>query len=56
MSDQPEAGFHSLPIDEPQPMGHSRFVTRAEFAGMSEAAPDVSLAAFRSDQDAIVEG
>ncbi|MFC1420237.1 type II toxin-antitoxin system Phd/YefM family antitoxin [Streptacidiphilus cavernicola] len=29
-----------------------RFVPRAEFAAMSRSAPDISLEAFRSDQDA----
>jgi antitoxin (DNA-binding transcriptional repressor) of toxin-antitoxin stability system len=32
-----------------------RFVPRAEFAGMSKAAPEISIAAFRADQDAAVE-
>ncbi|GHJ28254.1 hypothetical protein TPA0910_26870 [Streptomyces hygroscopicus subsp. sporocinereus] len=32
-----------------------RFVPRAEFAAMSRTAPDLSLDAFRDDQDAIVE-
>jgi prevent-host-death family protein len=29
-----------------------RFVPRAEFAAMSRSAPDISLEAFRADQDA----
>ena len=29
-----------------------RFVPRAEFAAMSRSAPDISLEAFREDQDA----
>ncbi|WP_329567760.1 type II toxin-antitoxin system Phd/YefM family antitoxin [Kitasatospora sp. NBC_01266] len=29
-----------------------RFVPRAEFAAMSRSAPDISLEAFRTDQDA----
>ncbi|MGY0067395.1 type II toxin-antitoxin system Phd/YefM family antitoxin [Streptomyces sp. QTS137] len=32
-----------------------RFVARAEFAAMSRTAPDISLDAFRDDQDAVVE-
>ncbi|MGW2326505.1 type II toxin-antitoxin system prevent-host-death family antitoxin [Streptomyces sp. NPDC001700] len=32
-----------------------RFVPRGEFAAMSRMAPDVSLDAFRSDQDATAE-
>ncbi|MGW2519268.1 type II toxin-antitoxin system prevent-host-death family antitoxin [Streptomyces sp. NPDC001617] len=32
-----------------------RFVPRAEFAAMSRTAPDISLDAFRDDQDAVVE-
>ncbi|TPQ15805.1 type II toxin-antitoxin system prevent-host-death family antitoxin [Streptomyces sporangiiformans] len=32
-----------------------RFVPRAEFATMSRTAPDISLDAFRDDQDAVVE-
>lgn len=32
-----------------------RFVPRGEFAAMSKAAPDVSLAAFRSDQEATAD-
>ncbi|MFD8261690.1 type II toxin-antitoxin system Phd/YefM family antitoxin [Streptomyces griseoluteus] len=32
-----------------------RFVPRAEFAAMSRTAPDISLDAFRDDQDALVE-
>ncbi|MER5222564.1 prevent-host-death protein [Streptomyces flaveus] len=32
-----------------------RFVPRAEFAAMSRSAPDISLDAFRDDQDAVVE-
>ncbi|MFH0244609.1 prevent-host-death protein [Streptomyces sp. HK10] len=32
-----------------------RFVTRAEFAAMSRTAPDVSLKAFRADQDRTAE-
>ncbi|MGW3120124.1 prevent-host-death protein [Streptomyces sp. NPDC001107] len=32
-----------------------RFVPRAEFAAVSRTAPDVSLDAFRDDQDAVVE-
>ncbi|MET8943889.1 type II toxin-antitoxin system prevent-host-death family antitoxin [Streptomyces sp. NPDC004542] len=32
-----------------------RFVPRAEFAAMSRTAPDISLGAFRDDQDAAVE-
>ncbi|MFE7854096.1 type II toxin-antitoxin system Phd/YefM family antitoxin [Streptomyces sp. NPDC057403] len=32
-----------------------RFVPRAEFAVMSRTAPDISLDAFRDDQDALVE-
>lgn len=32
-----------------------RFVPRAEFAAMSRSAPDISLDAFRSDQDATAE-
>ncbi|WP_175548048.1 type II toxin-antitoxin system Phd/YefM family antitoxin [Saccharopolyspora flava] len=32
-----------------------RFVSRSEFAAMSRAAPDVSLEAFRADQDTIAE-
>ncbi|MGW6454424.1 type II toxin-antitoxin system Phd/YefM family antitoxin [Streptomyces sp. NPDC055078] len=32
-----------------------RFVPRAEFAAMSRTAPDISLGAFRDDQDAVVE-
>jgi antitoxin (DNA-binding transcriptional repressor) of toxin-antitoxin stability system len=32
-----------------------RFVPRAEFAAMSRTAPDISLDAFRDDQDAVVD-
>ncbi|MBB5794839.1 type II toxin-antitoxin system Phd/YefM family antitoxin [Streptomyces caelestis] len=32
-----------------------RFVPRAEFAAMSRTAPDISLDAFRDDQDTVVE-
>jgi antitoxin (DNA-binding transcriptional repressor) of toxin-antitoxin stability system len=32
-----------------------RFVPRAEFAAMSRTAPDISLDAFREDQDIVVE-
>ncbi|PPS74606.1 MULTISPECIES: prevent-host-death protein [Streptomyces] len=32
-----------------------RFVPRAEFAAMSRTAPDISLDAFRDDQDIVVE-
>lgn len=32
-----------------------RFVPREEFAGMSHAAPDISLDAFRDDQDRTAE-
>ncbi|MGW0699231.1 type II toxin-antitoxin system Phd/YefM family antitoxin [Streptomyces sp. NPDC002867] len=32
-----------------------RFVPRAEFAAMSRTAPDISLNAFRDDQDTVVE-
>lgn len=32
-----------------------RFVPRAEFAAMSRTAPDISLDAFRDDQDNVVE-
>jgi antitoxin (DNA-binding transcriptional repressor) of toxin-antitoxin stability system len=32
-----------------------RFVPRGEFAAMSRSAPDISLDAFRADQDAAVE-
>ncbi|MGY0487257.1 type II toxin-antitoxin system Phd/YefM family antitoxin [Streptomyces sp. WG-D5] len=32
-----------------------RFVPRAEFAAMSRTAPDISLDAFRDDQDVVVE-
>jgi len=32
-----------------------RFVPRAEFAAMSRTAPDISLDAFRDDQDTAVE-
>ncbi|MEW2118360.1 type II toxin-antitoxin system prevent-host-death family antitoxin [Streptomyces sp. NPDC005474] len=32
-----------------------RFVPRAEFAAMSRTAPDISLDAFRDDQDALIE-
>ncbi|MFE6288265.1 hypothetical protein [Streptomyces sp. NPDC057877] len=32
-----------------------RFVPRGEFAAMSRAAPDISLDAFRADQDAAAE-
>ncbi|UNO40132.1 type II toxin-antitoxin system prevent-host-death family antitoxin [Streptomyces sp. MST-110588] len=32
-----------------------RFVPRAEFAAMSRTAPDISLDAFREDQDAVIE-
>lgn len=32
-----------------------RFVPRAKFAAMSRTAPDISLDAFRDDQDALVE-
>ncbi|MHB9754475.1 type II toxin-antitoxin system Phd/YefM family antitoxin [Streptomyces sp. BYX5S] len=32
-----------------------RFVPRAEFAAMSRTAPDISLEAFRDDQDVVVE-
>lgn len=32
-----------------------RFVPRAEFVAMSRTAPDISLDAFRDDQDAVVE-
>ncbi|MBC9731441.1 MULTISPECIES: type II toxin-antitoxin system Phd/YefM family antitoxin [Streptomyces] len=35
--------------------GRRRFVPRAEFAAMSRTAPDISLDAFRDDQDAVVE-
>lgn len=33
-----------------------RFVPRAEFAAMSQADPHMSLEAFRSDQDAAIDG
>ncbi|GAA0266133.1 type II toxin-antitoxin system prevent-host-death family antitoxin [Cryptosporangium japonicum] len=32
-----------------------RFVPRAEFAAMSRSAPDLSIQAFRADQDATAE-
>ncbi|MFE9816341.1 type II toxin-antitoxin system Phd/YefM family antitoxin [Streptomyces sp. NPDC005773] len=32
-----------------------RFVPRAEFAAMSHTAPDISVDAFRDDQDAVIE-
>lgn len=32
-----------------------RFVSRSEFAAMSRSAPDISLDAFRADQDATAE-
>ncbi|MFJ9035733.1 type II toxin-antitoxin system Phd/YefM family antitoxin [Streptomyces sp. NPDC102406] len=32
-----------------------RFVPRAEFAAMSRTAPDISVDAFRADQDAVIE-
>ncbi|SMQ16382.1 prevent-host-death family protein [Streptomyces sp. Ag82_O1-12] len=32
-----------------------RFVPRAEFAAMSRTAPDISLDAFRDDQDTVVD-
>ncbi|NGO10184.1 type II toxin-antitoxin system prevent-host-death family antitoxin [Streptomyces sp. HC44] len=32
-----------------------RFVPRAEFAAMSRTAPDISLDAFRDDQNAVLE-
>ncbi|GAA1149753.1 hypothetical protein GCM10009654_01240 [Streptomyces hebeiensis] len=32
-----------------------RFVPREEFAAMSRTAPDISLDAFRADQDSIAE-
>lgn len=32
-----------------------RFVPRGEFAAMSRSAPDISLNAFRADQDATAE-
>jgi prevent-host-death family protein len=32
-----------------------RFVSRGEFAAMSRSAPDISLDAFRADQDAAVD-
>ncbi|MEU9922209.1 type II toxin-antitoxin system prevent-host-death family antitoxin [Streptomyces griseoluteus] len=32
-----------------------RFVPRAEFAAMSRTAPDISLDAFRDDQDALLK-
>lgn len=32
-----------------------RFVSRAEFAAMSRTAPDISVAAFRADQEATAD-
>lgn len=32
-----------------------RFVSRSEFAAMSRSAPEISLAAFRADQDATAD-
>lgn len=32
-----------------------RFVSRGEFAAMSRSAPDISIEAFRADQDALAD-
>ncbi|MFJ8074862.1 type II toxin-antitoxin system Phd/YefM family antitoxin [Streptomyces sp. NPDC096176] len=43
-------------IGELIPLRHRRrFVPRAEFAAMSRTAPDISLDAFRDDQNTVVE-
>jgi prevent-host-death family protein len=43
-------------IGELVPLGHRRrFVPRAEFAAMSRNAPEMSLDAFRADQDAAAD-
>ncbi|MER7787737.1 prevent-host-death protein [Streptomyces sp. NPDC097640] len=43
-------------IGELAPLRHRRrFVPRGEFAAMSRTAPDISLDAFRADQDATTE-
>lgn len=44
------------PIGELVPLRRRRrFVPRSEFAAMSRSAPDISLEAFRADQDATAD-